>query len=73
MNMKRWHNALLGVGTGLRAAIRFADGHRGSSCKSPNAHQFNRVIIFYKWSSENRFFSTKVSLGRKWRNYGVFW
>ena len=30
------------------------------------------IRIFYKWSSENRFFSTKVSLGRKWRDYGTF-
>jgi hypothetical protein len=30
------------------------------------------IKLFYKWSSENRFFSTKVSLGRKWRDYGAF-
>lgn len=30
------------------------------------------IKIFNKWSSENRFFLTKVSLGRKWRDYGAF-
>ena len=30
------------------------------------------IRIFYKWSSENRIFSTKVSLGRKWSDYGAF-
>ena len=31
------------------------------------------MMIFYKWSSENRFFSTKQSLGSKFRDYGPFW
>lgn len=30
------------------------------------------IIIFYKGSSENRFFSKKVSLAWKFRNYGSF-
>ena len=25
-------------------------------CKAHDAHMFNLIIIFYKWSSENRFF-----------------
>ena len=31
------------------------------------------IKIFNKWSSGNRFFSTKPSLGRKNANYGPFW
>ena len=42
-------------------------------CKAHDAHLLNRVMTFYKWSSENRFFSTKPSLGRKNANYGLFW
>ena len=37
------------------------------------ARQFIRKKIVYKWSPENRFFSTKRSLGRKWRDYGLLW
>nr|DAU48852.1 MAG TPA: hypothetical protein [Caudoviricetes sp.] len=36
------------------------------------ARSCNAIIIFYKWSSENRFFSTKPSLGRKNANFGQF-
>ena len=44
----------------------------GVPLQSTRCIQFNWIIIFYKWSSENRFFSTNPSLAWKRRNYGLF-
>ena len=66
IRLKRCRGAIRGEDA-LTYPMRWAVPTR--HCK---AHQFIRIIIFYKWSSENRFFSTKVSLAWKWRNYEPF-
>ena len=43
-----------------------------STCRGRHKTGPCTMIIFYKWSSENRFFSTKSSLGWENRNYGLF-
>ena len=54
----------------LPFGVRTATG--AAPCKAHDAHLLNRVMTFYKWSSENRFFSTKPSLGRKNAILGLF-
>ena len=44
----------------------------GVPLQSTRCIQFNRIIIFYKWSSENRFFSTNPSLRGKDAIMGCF-
>ena len=49
----------------LPFGVRTATG--AAPCKAHDAHLLNRVMTFYKWSSENRFFSTKPSAWSKKR------
>ena len=49
----------------VRGGINDMLATKGSRDPFGSAHHLSWVIIFYKWSSENRFFSTDPSLGRK--------